>query len=225
MRILLVEDHERLAGFIVKGLNAAGFSTDHVATCDDALSALTTTRYDAILLDLGLPDGDGLHIVRSLRDRQNSVPIMVITARDGLQDKVMGLNAGADDYLLKPFDMEELIARLRALLRRPGSALGTTLTSGNLSMDTVSREASIDGVTITLSRKELGLLELLMRRAGRVVPKDAIEESLYSFDELASQNSIEVLVHRLRRKLGESGADHQIHTLRGVGYIFADKTA
>jgi len=145
--------------------------------------------------------------------------------RIGLSDRVGGLNAGADDYLLKPFDMEELVARLRALLRRPGSALGSTLTSGNLSMDTVAREAAIGGQAITLSRKELGLLELLMRRAGRVVPKDAIEESLYSFDELASQNSIEVLVHRLRRKLGDAGADRQIHTLRGVGYLFSDKAA
>ena len=223
MRVLLVEDHDRLAGYIVKGLATAGFSTDHVATFDDALAALSTTRYAGIALDLGLPDGDGLDIVKTLRERRNSVPILIITARDGLQEKVAGLNAGADDYLLKPFEMEELVARLRALLRRPGNVLGTTLTSGNMSMDTVAREATIDGQALSLSRKELGLLELLMRRAGRVVPKDSIEESLYSFDEIASQNSIEVLVHRLRRKIGDAGADRHIHTLRGVGYLFSDK--
>lgn len=222
MRILLVEDHERLAGFIVKGLAPAGFSVDHVTTLDDALSALSTTHYDEIALDLGLPDGDGLEIVRTLREQRNSVPILVITARDGLQDKVKGLNAGADDYLLKPFEMEELIARLRALLRRPGNVLGTTLTNGNLSFDAVAREATVDGEPLVLSRKELGLLELLLRRAGRTVAKEAIEQSLYSFNEAASQNGIEVLVHRLRRKLSDAGADQQIHTLRGVGYMFAD---
>ncbi len=223
MRILLVEDNERLAGHIQKGLVAAGFATDHVATCEDTLSALSTARYDEIVLDLGLPDGDGLDIVKMLREKQDSIPILVVTARDGLQDKVSGLNAGADDYLPKPFEMEELIARLRALLRRPGSAHGTVLTNGPLSMDTSTREVSINGVPLALSRKEIGLLELLMRRFGRVVTKSAIEESLYSFDELASQNSIEVLVHRLRGKLKEAGAELTIHTLRGVGYMFSDK--
>jgi len=223
MRVLLVEDHDRLAGYIVKGLDAAGFSTDHVTTLDEALSALATTRYDEITLDLGLPDGDGMEIVRTLRERGDSVPILVITARDGLQDRVGGLNAGADDYLLKPFEMEELIARLRALLRRPGSALGMTLKTGNLSLDTIAREVNVGAEALNLSRKELGLLELLMRRTGRVVPKDAIEGSLYSFAEAGSQNSIEVMVHRLRRKLRKAGADRCIHTLRGVGYMLSDQ--
>lgn len=223
MRVLLVEDHHRLAGFIAKGLTVAGFTTDHVATFDDALAALSTASYDEIALDLGLPDGDGLDIVKSLRDRRNNVPILVITARDGLQDKVTGLNAGADDYLLKPFEMEELIARLRALLRRPGSVLGATLTGGKLSFDTIAREAKVGEAPLSLSRKELGLLELLLRRIGRVVTKEAIEESLYGFGEAASRNSIEVLVHRLRRKLRDGGAELQIHTLRGVGYMFTDK--
>lgn len=223
MRLLLVEDHDRLAGYIVKGLTAAGFTTDHAETLDDALSALSTTRYDGVALDLGLPDGDGMDIVRNLRERQDSVPILIITAREGLKDRVAGLNAGADDYLLKPFEMEELVARLRALLRRPGQALGSTLSNGNMQLNTVAREATISGAQLALSRKELGLLELLMRRSGRIVPKDAIEESLYSFEEVASRNSIEVLVHRLRRKLIDAGADRAIHTLRGVGYMLADK--
>ena len=223
IRTLLVEDHERLAGFVSKGLAAAGFATDHVTTLEEALAALSTARYDVVALDLGLPDGDGLDLVRSLRERQESVPILILTARDGLENKVAGLNNGADDYLLKPFEMEELVARLRALLRRPGAVLGTTLTCGKLSLDTIGREASIDGEPLVLSRKELGLMELLMRRSGRVVTKEAIEEALYGFGESASRNSIEVLVHRLRRRLKESGTDLQIHTLRGVGYIFSDK--
>jgi DNA-binding response OmpR family regulator len=223
MRVLLVEDHDRLAGFVLKGLTEAGFTTDRVATLRDALAALATTRYDEVALDLGLPDGDGLDIVKTLREHRNGVPILVITARDGLQDKVAGLNAGADDYLSKPFEMEELVARLRALLRRPGNVLGSTLSAGILELDTSAREAKAGGVPLMLSRKELGLLELLMRRIGRVVTKEAMEEGLYNFEESASRNSIEVLVHRLRRKLQDAGVDLKIHTLRGVGYIFSDK--
>jgi DNA-binding response OmpR family regulator len=223
IRVLLVEDHARLAGFIVKGLAAAGFTTDHVATLEEALAALATARYDEIALDLGLPDGDGLDLIKALRERQDSVPILVLTARDGLRDKVTGLNAGADDYLLKPFEMEELVARLRALLRRPGGILGTTLTCGKLSLETIDRQAYVDGEPLVLSRKELGLLELLMRRVGRVVTKDTIDERLYGFGESASRNSIEVLVHRLRRRLSDAGAAVQIHTLRGAGYMFSDK--
>lgn len=222
MRILLVEDHVRLARYALKGLAAAGFTIDHVTTVADTMTALSTTRYDQITLDPGLPDGDGIDIIKALRREQNSVPILVITARDRLQNKIDGLNAGADDYLLKPFEMEELIARLRALLRRPSSVLGTRLTSGNLAFDTISRRATVAGAPLALTRKELGLLELLLRRAGRVVPKESIEQSLYSFDEVASRNSIEVLVHRVRRKLIDAGVDQQIHTLRGVGYLLTD---
>lgn len=222
MKVLLVEDHERLAASVVKGLTAAEFSVDHVTTLDDALSALSNNQYDGIALDLGLPDGDGMEIVKTLRERQNSVPILVITSRDGLQDRVKGLNAGADDYFLKPFEMEELIARLRALLRRPGGVLGNTLTNGNLSLDAIARQATVDEEVLILTRKELGLLELLMRRAGATVTKQAIEESLYGFNETASRNSIEVLVYRLRRKLEDSGSGPQIHTLRGIGYMLND---
>lgn len=222
MRILFVEDHERLAHHTLKGLAAAGFTVDHVTTVSDAMTAISTTHYDQITLDLGLPDGDGVNIIRSLRKDQNCVPILVLTARDQLRDKIDGLNEGADDYLLKPFEMEELIARLRALLRRPSNALGTRLSSGNLAFDTISRSATVAGAPITLTRKELALLELLMRRAGRIVSKESIEQSLYSFDEVASRNSIEVLVHRLRRKLTNAGVDQQIHTLRGIGYLLTD---
>jgi DNA-binding response OmpR family regulator len=219
MRLLLVEDHERLAGFVVKGLASAGFSTDHVTTVEDALASLATTAYDVISLDLGLPDGDGIEIVKRLRGQQNGIPVLVMTSRDGLQDRVAGLNAGADDYLLKPFEMDELVARLRALLRRPGTALSSILVSGRISMDTVNREVRLDSELLALSHKELCLLELLMRRIDHVVPKDVIEESLYSYDEPVSKNSIEVLVHRLRKKMKDAGADLQIHTLRGVGYL------
>lgn len=225
MRILLVEDHVRLAEHVVKGLGAAGFSVDHVATLEDAEAALDTANFDAIALDLGLPDGDGLRVVEDLRARGSGVPILILTARDGLRDRVTGLNAGADDYLLKPFEMEELVARLRALLRRPGNSLGTTLVNGNLSFDTVAREVRAGDEPCALSRRELALLELFMRRFGRVVAKGVIEESVYGFDDPASANGIEVLVHRLRRKLEDAGADLHIHTLRGVGYILSDKSA
>lgn len=224
MRILLVEDHDRLARFTLKGLATAGFSVDHVSTVNEAMSAISTTPYDQVTLDLGLPDGDGINIIKALRLEQNGVPILVITARDQLQDKIKGLNAGADDYLVKPFEMDELIARLRALLRRPTNVLSNKLVSGNLAFDTISRRATVAGTPIALTRKELGLLELLLRRMGRVVPKDSIEQNLYSFDEVASRNSIEVLVHRLRRKLTDAGVDQRIHTLRGIGYLLTDGT-
>lgn len=223
MRILLVEDHDRLAQYVSKGLSSAGFSVDRVATLEEARAALETTNFDALALDLGLPDGEGLDVVADLRSRGSGMPILIITARDGLRDRVTGLNAGADDYLLKPFEMEELVARLRALLRRPGASLGSTLACGNLTFDTVAREVRAGGAPFSLSRRELALLELFMRRFGRVVAKDAIEESLYGFDEPVSANSIEVLVHRLRKKLEDAGADLHIHTLRGVGYVFSAK--
>ncbi len=149
----------------------------------------------------------------------------MLTARDSLEDLVAGLNQGADDYLRKPFELDELIARVRALLRRPGEALGVKLTAGNVSLDTSDREVTVNGVPIEFGRREIDGLELLMRRAGRVVPKSAIEDAIYSFGEDLASNAIEVLVHRIRRRLQEAGADMHIHTLRGVGYVLSDTAA
>ena len=211
-----------MAGFVGQGLTKAGFSVDRVALAEEASAALAAARYDAIVLDLGLPDHDGMTVIKDLRDRRQTTPVLILTARDSLEDKITGLNQGADDYLLKPFEMEELIARLKALLRRPGQALGLTLTAGNLSFDTNARTVQVDKDPVLLSRREMALLELLLRRCGRVVAKDAIEENLYGFGEEVTTNSIEVLVHRLRKKLLNSGASLTVHTVRGVGYLLAE---
>ena len=199
--------------------------SNSVTTCADADAAASALQYDAVVLDLGLPDGDGLDVLRRARGRGQSLPILILTARDGLEDRVQGLNEGADDYVLKPFELPELIARLHALMRRPGGALGAVLTAGNIRLDTLARDTSIDGRVLPLSRRELGVLEHFMRRAGRVVPKNLLEESLYGYDETGSANSVEVAVHRLRKKLTESGASVTIHTLRGIGYLLAEEHA
>lgn len=222
MRLLLIEDNERLAAAVAQHLKAAGFAVDRVGLAAEAPAALAAARYDAVVLDLGLPDGDGMRILESARSRGDGKPILILTARDGLEDRISGLNAGADDYLLKPFAMGELVARLKALLRRPGAALGSTLQAGNLSLDTVNRAVEVAGQPLILGRRELALLELLLRRAGRVVAKGALEEGLYGFDEPASANSVETQMSRLRKKLEAAGAAIAIHTVRGVGYLLTE---
>jgi DNA-binding response OmpR family regulator len=149
--------------------------------------------------------------------------VLILTARDGLEDRVIGLDSGADDYVLKPFHMPELISRVRALLRRPNAALGVRLEVGNLVLETAHRQVTVGGRMVSLSVRELALLEILLRRAERVVTREAIEQSLYSFDAELGSNALEVLVHRLRRKLQDADATVQIHTLRGVGYLLADQ--
>jgi len=222
MRLLLIEDNDRLAGGISQGLTAAGFVVDHVGLAAEAAAALATHRYDVLVLDLGLPDADGMEFLAATRAGGNHVPILVLTARDGLPDRVKGLNAGADDYLLKPFAMDELVARLKALLRRPGAVLGSLLEAGNLRLDTINRAVEVDGRPLLLGRRELGVLELLMRRAGRVVSKSALEDGLYGFDDQASANSVEAHISRLRKKLETVGATFVIHTVRGVGYLLTE---
>lgn len=222
MRLLLIEDNTRLGGYVITALERAGFAVDHCTTLSDAEAAVATTRFDLVVLDLGLPDGDGMDLLNDLRRDGNSVPILVLTARDALDDRVRGLNAGADDYLLKPFELSELVARINALLRRPGNALGTHLSVGNISFDTIGREVVVGDRVTGLSRRELAVLEVLMRRSGRVVPKDVIGESVYGFNETVSANSVEVAVHRLRRRLLDAGATAAVHTLRGVGYLMVE---
>lgn len=225
MRLILIEDNRRLAGFVATALERAGFTVDHCTTLGEAEAAFETTRFDLAVLDLGLPDGDGMDLLRRLRRIGNALPVLVLTARDALEDRVEGLNAGADDYLLKPFEISELIARINALLRRPGNALGTHLQVGNISFDTVGREVMVRDRVTGLSRRELAVLEILMRRAGRVVPKDVIGESVYGFNEPVSVNSVEVAVHRLRKRLEDAGATAVVHTLRGIGYLMAEPEA
>ena len=225
MRLLIIEDNQRLAEFMAKALRAEGFTLDLVQLADEAEAALATTRYDSVVLDLGLPDADGMDLLKKLRARDDPTPVLILTARDGLADRVSGLNAGADDYLLKPFAMAELVARLKALMRRPGGALGVRLQTGNLTFDTVGSIVEVEGKSVMLSRRELALLELLLRRAGRVVSKASIEESLYGFGEEVESNSVEAHISRLRKKLTGAGARCEIHTVRGVGYLMAEEKA
>lgn len=221
MRILLVEDHERIASFVKDGLESGGFTVDLVLTAGDGDAAVQTVKYDVIVLDLGLPDQDGLEVLKKWRDDGDETPVLVLTARDAVEDRVKGLNAGADDYMLKPFAMEELVARVRALLRRPGGVLGTVLEEGNIELDTTAREVRVAQKTISISRREMEVLEQLLRRKGRVVPKDVLEDKIYGFDEEVSSNSVEVHVSRLRKRLTSSGASVVVHTIRGVGYMLS----
>lgn len=222
MRVLLIEDNLRLSTLVRRGLENEDFTVDGVGTLSDAEAALDTAPYDVVILDLGLPDGDGLDLLRDMRAGGSHIPVLVLTARDGVDDRVRGLNAGADDYLLKPFAVEELTARLRALLRRPDGALGLSLQAGNITFDTTAREVRVGNALIKISKKEMGVLEQLMRRAGRVVPKDMLESKLYGFDEEVSPNSLEANISRLRKRLAQVDAGVAIHTLRGVGYLLSD---
>ena len=222
MRVLLIEDNAKLASVVQIGLVKEGFAVDAFTTLGEGEAALSTVRYDAAILDLGLPDGDGISLLKRLRERGNTIPVLILTARDGVRDRVEGLNSGGDDYLLKPFAMEELVARVRALLRRPGGALGLTLKAGNLSFDTTVREMRVNGQPVAISRREMAVLEQLLRRLGRVVSKEVIGESIYCFDEDVSANSIEVHISRLRKRLDKAGANITVHTIRGVGYLLSE---
>lgn len=224
MRLLVVEDNRRLCEYVGEALRGRGFAVDSVENGADAEAAISTTTYDVIVLDLGLPDIDGLEWLAGVRKRLNQMPVLILTARDGVEDLVLGLNAGADDYLRKPFDIEELVARIRALLRRPGHVLGTQLTHGNVSLNTHTRELAVNGIPVDLGRRECAALELLLRRADRVVSKSSIEEAIYAFGEEVASNAIEVLIHRLRRRMQQADAGIQIHTLRGVGYMLTLST-
>ncbi|WBO21397.1 response regulator transcription factor [Sphingomonas abietis] len=218
MRLLIVEDDLELAEAVKAGLGRRGLSLDHAPSCGDAEAMLGAMTYGAIVLDLGLSDGDGLDLLRKVRAGEHSVPIMILSARGDIPDRLSGLNAGADDYLVKPFDMDELAARLRALLRR-GALQESQLTIGNLQFDRFSRELSIDGVSVGLSAREGEIMELLLRRPERVVTKRYVEDQLFGMDEGLGSNAVEVYIHRLRRKLEKREATAHIETIRGVGYI------
>jgi DNA-binding response OmpR family regulator len=219
MRVLLIEDNGRLAGFIASGLRNAGFVVDALGNAEEGEEALRGVDYDVVILDLGLPDRDGLDLLNDIRRFGQRVPVLILTARDEVSDRVKGLDLGADDYLLKPFALEELAARLRALLRRPSDTLSSVVTIGNVRFDVLTRELSIDGIPAALPRRESDVLEILARRVGRVVPKRILDEKIYGFDEDVSVNSIEVSVSRLRRDLKRLGAAVTIRTFRGVGYL------
>lgn len=222
MRILLIEDHPPFALYIRQELEKAGFTVDSLGTLSDGEAAMEAVGYDAVILDLGLPDGDGLTLLQRTRKRGNPVPILILTGRDAVKDRVRGLNAGADDYLTKPFAMEELVARVRALLRRPVKVSDVALSAGNLVLETTAREVRINDRPIAISRREMAVLEQLLRRRGRAVPKEVIQEAIYGFDNAVTSNSVEVLVSRLRKRLKAARATVVIHTRRGVGYLLSD---
>jgi DNA-binding response OmpR family regulator len=196
-----------------------GFTVDAVGRAEDAYAALAVASYDALVLDLGLPDADGMQLLNEARAcTVRHLPTLIVTARDALDDRTRGLNAGADDYIVKPFELVELEARLRAVLRRPGVREDILLSYGPLALDTVSREASVRGVLLDLSRREAALLEELLRAAGRIVVKDTLEDRLYALDRSVTANALEAIVSRLRKKLAAAHAGVRIDTKRGVGY-------
>lgn len=222
MRVLVVEDERELAGLLRAALERGGFAVDLAPDLALAEHHLALTRYDTVILDLTLPDGDGLALLQQLRAGGSALPVLVLTARDGPEDRVIGLDSGADDYLIKPFHMPELLARVRALLRRPEAALGVKLGLGNLVFETATRQTWVAERNLGLSVREAALLEQLLRHQGNVVTREALEQRLYSFDSQLGSNAIEVLVHRLRRKLGDAAATVTVHTIRGVGYLITD---
>jgi len=219
MRILVVEDDARLRRYVRAAFEDRGFSIDEAVNLEDATGYVEAVPYDAVVLDLGLPDGDGLSFIEAIRRTRGGLPVLVLTARDSVKDRVKGLDAGADDYLIKPFATEELVARIRALLRRPGHALGAVLTAGNVTLDTVARNAAVAGSPLNLSRHEMATLEQLMRRQGRLVPKDILFDNVYGADAPPETNTIPVHIHHLRRQLAALQATIEIETHRGLGYL------
>jgi DNA-binding response OmpR family regulator len=213
MRLLVIEDEVELGALLQAALQRGGFAVDLARTLDAASGFLDIVAYDVAILDLGLPDGDGLTLLRRIRKGGSALSVLILTARDAPEDRVLGLDAGADDYLF---------ARVRALLRRPNAALGVTLTLGNLLLDTTSRQVRVAGAEVGLSLRETSMLEVLLRQQGTVVTREIMEQRLYSFEAQLGSNALEVLVHRLRRRLTEVGAAVTIHTVRGVGYLMAE---
>jgi DNA-binding response OmpR family regulator len=219
VKVLLVEDNEKLRTLIAEHLRGHGFAVDPAENGAGALHAARTTAYSAMILDLGLPDMDGLEVLRSVRaEARWDLPTLILTARDHVQDRVLGLDAGADDYILKPFDVLELEARLRAVLRRPGPRLQPVHSFHDLTFDAGSRSASCREATIDLTPREATLLEELVRAGTRIVVRDTLVERLYGGDEDVTGNALEATVSRLRRKLAACGSQVRIDTLRGIGY-------
>ena len=206
-----------LADGLTRSLRGADYAVDCVGNGAEADHVLAAQAYDLVILDVGLPGVDGFEVLRRLRRRGAGVPVLVLTARDALTDRVKGLDLGADDYMVKPFDLPELEARARALIRRGQSGGASVLTHGSLVLDTAGRRATLAGEALELSARELGVLEVLMMRTGRVVNKEQLAEQLYGWDEEVGANAIEVYVHRLRRKLEPAGV--VIRTIRGLGYL------
>ena len=222
MKVLVVEDDAVLSAALVRALGQAAYAVDAVANGEAANAALATAEYDLVVLDLGLPGLDGLEVLKRLRDRRSRVPVLILTARDTLDERVQGLDLGADDYMTKPFDLPEFEARVRALVRRGQYNAGSDLTHGRLRLDTTARRLFHDGIPLEMSAREFALTELLLARQGRVVSKEQIIDQMFGFGDDVGTNAIEVYVHRVRRKLEPYGV--AIRTVRGMGYLL-DKFA
>lgn len=214
MRILLIEDDPQLGDGLCVGLRQAGFAVDWLRDGTAAIAALSVESFDLALLDLGLPGCSGMAVIRAARQAGCDLPILILTARDAVSDKIEGLDAGADDYLVKPVDLDELAARMRALTRRRQGRATPLLTHGDLVLDPAARRVTRNAIEIELSVREFSLLQALLEAAGRVVPKRQLEQALYGWNEEPESNALEVHVHHLRKKLGSDF----IRTLRGVGY-------
>lgn len=214
MKILLAEDDPQVGASIAQGLRLAAFTIDWVRDGEEAFLALNVGRYALLILDLGMPNLDGLELLDRLRRKGNMIPVLIVTARDTVPDRIAGLNRGADDYLVKPFDLEELVARVHALLRRGQARIQRELRVGKLSVIPSTCTVTLDGQEINLTAREFALLVTLMEVPGTVVSLREIEERLYGWEEEIASNAVEVLLHRLRRKLG----NNSIHNVRGVGY-------
>lgn len=216
MRVLLVEDDPMIGEAIHGALKDASYAADWVKNGQTALTTLTCQHYDLVLLDLGLPGKDGLAVLTSIRAKDNPVPLVIISARDGLDDRLRGLDGGADDYLLKPFEMAELLARMRAVLRRKGGSATPILSNGVVALDPVTREAVVNDYSpVQLSNREFSLLQALLLRPGAILSRSDLEDRLYGWGEEVESNAVEFLIHALRRKLGSQ----VIKNVRGVGWM------
>jgi len=224
MRLLIVEDDARVAGFVAKGLRQAGYAVDHAANGEDGLHLASTEPYDVVIVDIMLPKLDGITLIERLRGKKIATPVLILSARDSVDDRVKGLQAGGDDYLVKPFAFAELLARIQALLRRANAIVEPTqLKVGTLVMDLVKRKVTRQNVEIELQVKEFALLEYLMRSAGRIVSKTMIMEHVWDYNFDPQTNVVEARVCRLRDKVDRSYDKKLIHTIRGAGYLLEEK--
>jgi two-component system copper resistance phosphate regulon response regulator CusR/two-component system response regulator QseB len=217
MKALIVEDQERLGRFLKQGLTECAYTATWVRTCSEASDALAETNYDVVVLDLGLPDGDGLDLLHSWRKSGFKEPVLILSARDGVQDRVKGLDIGADDYLSKPFSLEELLARVRSLVRRHSAVKQVVLEHGGIRLDLISHTVTINGKAVDLTSREYALLEIFMHNQGRILPRTLISEKIWSSHYDVDTNLLDVYMSRLRSKLEEPGKP-LFKTVRGVGY-------
>ncbi len=220
MRVLLVEDDRMIGEAVMQALKDATYAVDWVRDGQSALDTLASQMYGVVLLDLGLPKKDGMEVLRSIRAKDNPVPVLVLTARDTLDDRIRGLDGGADDYILKPFEMTELLARMRAVVRRKGGIAGPVLSNGSISLDPVTREVQLDGQPTRLSGREYALLQALMIRPGAILSRSDLEDRIYGWNEEVESNAVEFLIHALRKKLGSDA----IKNVRGVGWMVSKQS-